>query len=112
MEKIEIEALKGYWRSYQTLPDSDFAVEICIKTNATRNYIIAMVVSYENKNIGEDGITREEAPVEIIPHPELEEEYCLKIGETEHFIKSFSGKHISLEWGVVDISFKKITDFD
>lgn len=112
MEKIELEDLKGYWKSYQTITNSDFAVDLCIKTNAARNYIIAMVVSFDNKKIGEDGITRKEAPVEIIPHPELEEEYILKIGDSEHFIKSFSGKHISLEWGTVDISFKKITEFD
>jgi hypothetical protein len=111
MELIRLEELKGNWKSLERI-GNDYTVDLCIKTNATGNYIIALEATYNNKNVGDNGITRKEGPAEIIPHPELEEEYILKYGETEHFIKAYTATHLGLDWGAVDMSFKKIVDFE
>lgn len=104
MEKIELEDLKGYWKSEQTISNSGIEVDLYIKTKETHDYVFTSVVRFENKTTE----TTREAPVEIIPHPELEKEFMLKIGNYVNHIKAYTSKEISLDWYNRDISFWRV----
>ncbi len=104
MEKIELEDLKGYWKSEQTISNSGIEVDLYIKTKETHDYVFTSVVRFENKTTE----TTREAPVEIISHPELEKEFVLKIGNYVNHIKAYTGEGMNLDWQDRDLSFRRI----